>query len=69
MSTKYLARQRMDKLIEIISLKDRSGKAEEGLEVRVLLRAYHHHYEGKELESDEMVTAGGASGPPGVTGK
>ena len=50
----------MDKLIEIISLKDRSGKAEEGLEVRALLRAYHHHYGGEELENGEMVTAGGA---------
>ena len=53
----------MDKLIEIISLKDRSGKAEEGLEVRVLVRTYHHHYEGGEMGYNETVTAGGASAP------
>ena len=57
----------MDRLIEIISLKDRSGKAEEGLEVRVLLRAYHQLQEGGERRCGECVTAGGASGPLGVS--
>ena len=33
LSTKYLTRIRMDKLIEMISLKDKEGKAQEGLDI------------------------------------
>ena len=33
LSTKYLTRIRMDKLIDMISLKDKEGKAEEGLDI------------------------------------
>ena len=33
LSTKYLTRIRMDKLIDMIYLKDKEGKAEEGLDI------------------------------------
>ena len=33
LSTKYLTRIRMDKLIEIIHLRDKEGKAQEGLDI------------------------------------
>ena len=33
LGTKYLTRLRMDKLIQLIYLKDKEGKAEEGLDI------------------------------------
>ena len=33
LSTKYLTRLRMDKLLQLIYLKDKEGKAEEGLDI------------------------------------